>query len=692
MQSRFHRYFLDLDIQHKLRLIIMAACVSLTVFIAATVLMGTVANEYRRMIVSLQVVGKMLGNNLTAALLYNDRDTALEILSTVKAEKTITIACVIDNDDNAFATYIAEKQSSVGENCYEPDIGAEDYRYMNRKLVIREPVIVNGRQVGVLFLHARTDQVYHLIYYHLFFIIVVISVAMLLGYFLANRLQYAISKPITDLTKIAREYSKKSHTAVDDTEMRLAEKLGDDEIGVLVDAFNSMLQNIRIREEALKQASEEADFERENTKRAYEQAEIANRMKSEFLANMSHELRTPLNSLIVLSEYFKENREKNLSERQIEDARIMHANGNDLLAMINDILDLSKVEAGKMDIHINEVVIDKFLQKVQRKFMHLAESKGVDFLVDVDVDVPKLILSDPVRVEQILRNLLSNAFKFTHEGHVTVKAYCPDVKERKLLDGIDAEDEIVALCVEDTGIGIAQNKKEMIFEAFQQADGSTSRQYGGTGLGLSISRQLALLLGGAIRVESEEGKGSKFTIYLPESFAYPVQKTNQQIESAPVEMPAISAEVVTMDDKVEMTEESEEMTENAIPQLWQGFHVLLVDDDIRNIYTISRELSDMGAEVFIAANGEQALKILEDEKKIDIVLMDLMMPIIDGYQAIEKIRKRQKYKTLPIVAATTSISEDDKERVLGLGANDYFVKPIDLQLLREKVDQWISTP
>ncbi|MBU0678851.1 MAG: GAF domain-containing protein, partial [Verrucomicrobia bacterium] len=237
----------------------------------------------------------------------------------------------------------------------------------------------------------------------------------------------------------------------------------------------------------------------------------ASQYKSEFLANMSHELRTPLNSLLILSRLLIENREGNLTDKQIEFAKTINKSGADLLSLINDILDLSKVEAGKLDFFVDTVAVTDICASMQGMFHHVAEERGVDFHVVIEDEAPRSIRTDPQRVSQILRNLLSNAFKFTPQGAVSLRVHVPSPTEFPGAEGS------IAFAVVDSGIGIAADKQEDIFHAFQQADGTTSREYGGTGLGLSISRELAVRLGGNIGLESSEGSGSTFTLYLPPS-------------------------------------------------------------------------------------------------------------------------------------------------------------------------------
>src|SRR5207237_6015521 len=256
-----------------------------------------------------------------------------------------------------------------------------------------------------------------------------------------------------------------------------------------------------------------------------EQLALSSRYKSEFLANMSHELRTPLNSLLILAKLLSENAEANLNEKQIEYARTIHAAGSDLLGLINDILDLSKVEAGKMDVHPAEVQLAEVREFAERTFRPLAEEKRLEFSVEViGANVPPTIVIDEQRLQQVLKNLLSNAIKFTEKGSVKLQVRVAPEDAQFAGEMLSAAETVLAFTVSDTGIGIPEDQLRLIFEAFQQADGTTSRRYGGTGLGLSISREIARLLGGEIHAQSEVGKGSSFTLYVPSVYHAPARR------------------------------------------------------------------------------------------------------------------------------------------------------------------------
>ncbi|MEV8506934.1 HAMP domain-containing protein [Actinoplanes sp. NPDC051475] len=555
-----------------------------------------------------------------------------------------------------------------------------------------------------------------------------------------------------------------------------------------------------------------------------QQLALASKYKSEFLANMSHELRTPLNSLLILAQLLAQNPTRNLSAKQVEYANVIHSAGTDLLQLINDILDLSKVEAGKMDITPEAFDLRVLLDYVEQTFRPLTTSRGLAFEVSTAADVPAGLFTDEQRLRQILRNLLSNAVKFTEEGQVRLRIELARADEVSPM--LADHDTVVAFRVVDTGIGIAEQQLSAIFDAFQQADGTTSRRYGGTGLGLSISREIAHLLGGEIRARSSLGDGSTFTLYLPAQ-ASPGQAVPQDatdaapgreepqgdtssrpgggrrllvVEGAPLGLLTLLAqgaatavahthgvvEVVTaVDADAAMTELRggafqavvldlampddsgsvflkalhdrselrdlpvlayhgrqlspaqdtllqalshtrplellpsldelrERITlhlsagagEDVLPRVpaggpagdaggiaigrLTGCKVLVVDDDARNVFALTNILELHGIEVVYAENGRQGIEVLARHDDVDLILMDVMMPEMDGYAATAAIRAMPKYARLPIIAVTAKAMHGDREKSLSSGASDYVTKPVDAEDLLACIDRWLT--
>jgi HAMP domain-containing protein/signal transduction histidine kinase/CheY-like chemotaxis protein len=545
-----------------------------------------------------------------------------------------------------------------------------------------------------------------------------------------------------------------------------------------------------------------------------EQLALTSKYKSEFLANMSHELRTPLNSLLILSKLLADNQQGNLNEKQTEFARTIHSAGTDLLNLINDILDLSKIESGTVSIEVGEMSLAGLKQNIERTFRQLASEKNLAFEVEFDETLPPAIRTDEKRLQQVILNLLSNAFKFTAEGGVTMRvrpAMTGWNPSHPVLRNLDTALEI---SVSDTGIGIPKDKQKLIFEAFQQADGTTSRKYGGTGLGLSISREIAGLLGGELQVSSVPGKGSTFTLFIPlqaekaaEMLPVPASEgtsaTNfeptddrDQLDGQPFVMiveddptfASILLEVahdaglkgvissagagtvalarklrpsaITLDlglsdidgfvlldllrhepelshipvhvisgaehcehalslGAADVTEKPAEL--ETLAQLFgriagagqqkpskrpsaksqakalreglaelKGKRILIVDDDIRNIYSLTSVLESYELEVLHAERGAEGIAILEREKDIDLALIDIMMPDMDGYETMAQIRSRPEIADVPLISVTAKAMKGDRQKCLDAGASDYISKPVDMDLLLALLRVWIG--
>ncbi|MEU4358916.1 response regulator, partial [Streptomyces virginiae] len=604
--------------------------------------------------------------------------------------------------------------------------------------------------------------------------------------------------------------------------------------------------NAELEEKAALLASQNSDIEaknleieqaRQELEARAQQLSLASTYKSEFLANMSHELRTPLNSLLILAQLLAQNPTRNLTPKQVEYAGIIHSAGSDLLQLINDILDLSKVEAGKMDINPERVHLPQLLEYVDATFRPMTTQKSLDFTVTTAPDAPDDLLTDDSRLRQILRNLLSNAVKFTERGGVELRIEPATAPETPA--GISRRGPMLAFRVRDTGIGIPEQQLESVFGAFQQADGTTSRKYGGTGLGLSISREIAQLLGGAVTAESTPGQGSTFTLYLPVSRAdyedapdadeavttspegtsptgqadrrdtpaLPAQRRSRRllvIEERPNGLLSLVAESADRDftphphapgerggiqvvnatsareaaaalasdafhcvvleldmpdgealrfldaldgdpalsslpvlahnnprvrtgraalreraasRRVELLSSLDELRERIALHLsaeqpgdvlplvrpdarqqdahvpdgdLAGRTVLVVDDDARNLFALSGVLELHGMRVLHAEDGRKGIDALTGNADVDLILMDVMMPELDGYAATAEIRRMPAYEALPIIAVTAKAMPGDREKSLAAGASDYVTKPVDADDLIARVRHWLT--
>jgi signal transduction histidine kinase/HAMP domain-containing protein/ActR/RegA family two-component response regulator len=434
--------------------------------------------------------------------------------------------------------------------------------------------------------------------------------------------------------------------------------------------------NTELAEKAALLARQNSDIELKNFEIEQARQELedrarqlatASKYKSEFMANMSHELRTPLNSALVLAKVLSDNMEENLSPKQVEYARTIYSAGSDLLQLINDILDLAKVEAGHLEPHPSEVSLRQLVDYVESMYRPLTLDKGLDFVVSVEPSTPRSLHTDLQRLQQILRNLLSNAVKFTQRGTVSLRIRLAH-RDEVANPALRAEPAVFAFEVTDTGVGIQADKLGVIFEAFRQADGTTSRSYGGTGLGLSISRDLTYLLGGELNVRSEPGVGSTFTLFLPAT------------------APAVPTPAVTVG---EANGEHPQPPVFSVPaplpasNRFNGVKVLIVDDDPRNVFALTAVLEQHGFEVVSADTGVAGIRVLEQHGDIALVLMDVMMPELDGNATISAIRNMSAHAGLPIIAVTAKAMPEDRQRTLAAGANDYVTKPVDAERLIE---------
>ncbi|MEV0909477.1 HAMP domain-containing protein [Streptomyces hokutonensis] len=441
---------------------------------------------------------------------------------------------------------------------------------------------------------------------------------------------------------------------------------------------------MQLQERSDELQKQQAELQRSNAELEEKAALLAtsSQYKSEFLANMSHELRTPLNSLLILARLLSDNPDGHLTEQEVQFATTIHRSGSDLLQLINDILDLSKIEAGRMDVRPKRLPLIKLLDYVHATFRPLTLDRGLAFEVSVGEDVPREMWSDEQRLQQILRNLLSNAIKFTATGRVELRVNrVKDPDHRYTHDS----DEVIAFAVSDTGIGIAAEKLPVIFEAFQQADGTTNRKYGGTGLGLSISREIAGLLGGRIVAESEPGSGSTFTLYVPVvSPGHAATGRTTEDQELPTTAQQLSAEPFTgheVDDSWPTPTKLEAWKAGRAGQVLPGRRVLIVDDDIRNVFALTHVLGRVGMPVLYAENGREGIETLERNPDVELVLMDIMMPEMDGYETIAAIRRAPRWTGLPIVALTAKAMPGDREKSIARGANDYVPKPVDVDQL-----------
>jgi HAMP domain-containing protein/CheY-like chemotaxis protein/GAF domain-containing protein len=481
----------------------------------------------------------------------------------------------------------------------------------------------------------------------------------------------------------------------------------------------------------VEQKNREVEAARVALEEKAEQLSLSSKYKSEFLANMSHELRTPLNSLLILAKLLTENKDQNLTKKQVEFAQTIYSSGTDLLNLINDILDLSKVEAGKMEVNITDVSMNEIRDFVQRTFTPVGEQKNVKLVIDIAPDVPSPMVTDGQRLQQVLKNLLSNAFKFTQEGSVTLAIHRAESTRRFASRSLDRiEGGVLAFEVRDTGIGIAKDKQQLIFEAFQQADGTTSRKYGGTGLGLSISREIARLLGGEIRVESVPGKGSTFTLFVPVKLVEPDGghssggsepvaagrgsrggsrgARDRSSSRATLRIPQAEPEAVRSDPDASWNDEDSDVaTIDAPPASFDqlprpegieddrdtiepGDRVVLVVENEPSFAKILLEMAhDKGFKGLVALDGDAGLQIAHAYHP-DAITLDIDMPGMDGFAVLDRLKHHPDTRHIP-VHIITGVRE--RQQGLQKGAIAYLEKPVSKEALEEsftKISQFMD--
>jgi len=643
----------NLSIKGKLMLITMLTSSAALVLSSASFLIYDLISFRHLLTLDLMTQAQIIGYNSAAAMAFRDEAAATATLSALTAKEDIVAAVLYSPDGTIFAHYFPN--GSAHPSTLPGRSQENGYRFEGGYLEVFRDVTLNGERVGTLFLQSDQRQWSVRARRYSAIVGIFVLVSGLFALLVSSQLQRLISRPILHLENAMRMVSTNKNYEV------RATRFYSDEIGRLIDGFNTMLSEIQHRDTALQRANDELKtrtrelegeiIHRKQTQeellKAKHAAEDASRAKSAFLANMSHELRTPLNAIIGYSEMLEEEtRDSGKLENQ-QDLRKIQSAGKHLLSLINDVLDLSKIEAGKMGLHLEtfdvSLMVEEMVTTLQPAIAKNANNVQVRMADDIG-----MMRADATKVRQILFNLMSNACKFTDHGTISL-----DVSQ-SAMEG----QEWIRFRVKDTGIGISAKQQEKLFQEFSQADATISRKYGGTGLGLAISHRFVQMMKGRIGVESQAGQGSTFTVYLPAQVTLDVAET-AQIEGAGGTAAGSAQHKPEVDT------------------------VLVIDDDPAVRDLMSRFLTKSGFRAVAAADGEEGLRLAREVNPL-VITLDVIMPEYDGWDVLRKLKSDPRLAQIPVIMVTVV---DNQAMGLDLGASNYLIKPVDRDRLAVLIEK-----